>query len=437
MKVFLQKNRWEIGVALTALTIHLLCFFFFIQANNGDVLTTVRVDDGFYELAKNVLAGNGFSWSAEAPYLQNTMRTPGYVWLLAGLIKLFGETGAAIVQLIAATAIPLIGIYIARAITQSRTIGIATGIVLALDPTLARLSFQFYTETTFLLFFLSWLLTTLYYLKRPTTTKLLVSAFLFGGALLIKASIQYIPFILIPCSIWAHGKKNWRQGLWHSGAFILIVGMIVSPWILRNMHQFDTPAISTQATFILYTNFVPAVMSIAEKRDFNEVVHSFLTQEEYRGDAITFANQNEYKEKAIAIITDHPAISAFVAGRSLFTFFTNDGFYDILYRSGLDRHNYLPFLIMMRLVWIGITITAFIGACIYLLTRRSPQAVLVIALVAYFALISTITAFGTNPRYRLPVDPIILSFAIIGASTVLMQLKNHRLWKKPPQTDTK
>ena len=52
----------------------------------------------------------------------------------------------------------------------------------------------------------------------------------------------------------------------------------------------------------------------------------------------------------------------------------------------------------------------------YLLKQRSQLAILIILLVAYFALTSTIAAFGTNPRYRLPVDPIILALAAVGGT---------------------
>lgn len=428
LKNFVQTYRWELGIALLTFATNVICFVVFVNLNDGDVLTTVRVDDGFYELAENVLAGNGFSWSAEAPYQPNSMRTPGYVWLLAGLIGLFGVTGAAMVQLVASTAIPILGMCIARLITNSPKIGIVTGVILALDPTLTQLSFQFYTEIAFLLFFLSWLLITLHYFKRLTTTLLVTSALLLGGAILIKASVQYIPLILIPCIIWAHGRANWRRSLVHISLFVLIVGAILAPWFTRNLETFDTFGFSTQSTFVLYTNFAPAVISVAEKRDFLTVRDSFLTPAEYRGDAITFANQDSYKEKALEIITAHPTATIFIMGKSMFTFFTNDGFYTLLKRIGQDPSDYFVFLVIMRLIWIGITVAAFIGACIYFFTKRSPQTVLVITLVAYFALISTVAAFGTNPRYRLPVDPIILSLAVVGGTVIMTKLTKQ--WRK-------
>ena len=88
--------------------------------------------------------------------------------------------------------------------------------------------------------------------------------------------------------------------------------------------------------------------------------------------------------------------------------------------------HYVPIhpLLWPRLVWVTITIAAFVGAFVYLLTRRSQLAILIFLLVAYFALTSTIAAFGTNPRYRLPVDPIILALAAVGGTFLFRHAHN-------------
>jgi hypothetical protein len=105
-------------------------------------------------------------------------------------------------------------------------------------------------------------------------------------------------------------------------------------------------------------------------------------------------------------------------GKSLFTFFTNDGFYALLVQIGHNPNNFLPLLVVARIVWIVITISALVGACVYFFAKRDPRTLLILLLVAYFALTSTIAAFGTNPRYRLPVDPIIIALAAAGAAEI-------------------
>lgn len=406
--------RAELILFALALVVHLACFAVVIQANDGSMLNAVRGDDGYFELAGNVLAGNGFSWDSAAPYAPNPLRTPGYVYALAGLLGIAGVAGAAVIQLLAGSAIPLLGMRIAQRIARSRAVGITTGAILALDPTLAILSFQFYTETMFLLLFLLWILSALRYLERPEWKTLIASAILLGCAILIKTSVQYVPLLFVPFMLWRWGGSEWRRGITHVALYLLIVGAILAPWVIRNVRVFGVPGLSAQTPFVLYTNLAPAVLTVAHGSDFDDELKVFLTEAEYKGDAITLINGDSYTARALEVVRAHPAATMFVAGKSLFTFFTNDGVYTLLARSGHTPADFFPLLVIARLIWVAITIAACAGACLLLFTERSSRSVLILLLVAYFALTSTIAAFGTNPRYRLPVDPIIIALAAIG-----------------------
>lgn len=424
--IFIRKYKAEIALILLSFIVHVVCFAVVINANDGSVLNTVRGDDGYFELAQNVLAGNGFSWSMSEPYAPNPLRTPGFVYVLAGLIGVAGVTGAALIQLVIASAIPVFGMYIARHITSSARVGYITGVILAIDPTLALLSFQFYTETLFLLLFLPWLLLTFRYLERRDLITLALSATFLGGAILVKTSAQYIPLLFVPFIMWHFGRKNWERGIVHTSLYLLIIGVILAPWVMRNIHTFGVPGLSAQTPFVLYTNLAPAVLSVAKGTEFLHERDSFMTQAEYRGDAITLVNGNEYKKRALEIVEANPIATLFVATKSLFTFFTNDGFYTLIVRSNHEPSDFQSLLIGARLVWVMITIVAGIGAFVYLFTRRSQLAMLILILVVYFALSSTIAAFGTNPRYRLPVDPIIIAFAATGITYLLERTQRFR-----------
>jgi len=394
---------------------------------HGSVLDVVRVDDGYFELTQNVLAGNGFSWSSEAPYAPNPMRTPGYVYVLAGLISIAGITGAALIQLAVSSLIPVFGMHIAHGLTKSRKASILTGVILATGPAIAFLSFQFYADTLFLLLFLPWLLLTLYYAKKPNLQTLVVSAVILGLAILVRPVAQYVPLLIAPCIMWQFGRIEWKRGVIHVSIYFIIIGAILTPWVIRNVTVFDSPVLSAQSSFVLYTNLAPAVLSVADGKSFSEVRDSFLTFEEFKGDAITPRNAQTYTEKAVTIIREHPTATAYVMSKSVFTFFTNDGFWTLLMRLGYDPDDFLMFLIVMRLIWIGITLIALVGAFRYIFVQRTSWSILIVMLVAYFALTSTIAAFGTNPRYRLPVEPIIIAMATIGATYISGWIQQHNL----------
>ena len=426
---FIRAHKVELLLIVVSCVLHAILFTIIVK-QHGSLLDVLRVDDGYFELAQNVLAGNGFSWSTEAPYAPNPLRTPGYIYALAGLMGIAGITGAAVIQLIIASLIPIFGMYIAQYITKSRKASILAGIILVLDPTLALHSFQFYTDTFFLLFFLPWLLLTLHYAQNQSIKFLMATAVLLGIAILIRPVAQYIPLFIALCIIWQFGKNNWKKSVVHIGVYFFIIGAILTPWIIRNVTTFDTIGLSAQTPFVLYTNLAPSVKSVAEGTNFSETRDTFLTFPEYIGDAITLKNGDTYTQEALEIVFEYPEATAFVMTKSLFTFFTIDGFYTFLAQLENNPRDFLPFLITARLMWVFITITGFVGACVYILNNRTPWAILTVMLVAYFALTSTLAGFGTNPRYRLPVDPIIISLASIGATYVLERARQHSLWLK-------
>ena len=413
---FIRAHRFEIAIVVLALAVRFVCFFIVVDANQGSVVGAVRADDGYFELAQNVLAGNGFSWSSVAPYEPNPLRTPGYVYFLAALLGTVGIAGAAIVQLLVSALIPVLGMHIARQITDSRRIGIVAGVILALDPTLALLSFNFYTDTLFIVLFFAWTLLIFRYLEEPRLMPLAIGAAVLGLAVITRPTAQYIPLLVVAFIIWRFGAREWRRGAAHIFVSLAIVGAILAPWAVRNYNEFGVLGLSAQTPFVLYTNLAPAVLSVAKGSNFADELKTFVTPAEYKGDTITLANGGTYAARALDIVRTHPAATLFVATKSLFTFFTNDGFYTLLAVAGHAPRDFTLLLVAARLVWIAITVAAFAGALVYLLKQRSQLAILIILLVAYFALTSTIAAFGTNPRYRLPVDPIILALAAVGGT---------------------
>ncbi len=423
---FLRARRWEIVIAILTLCVHAALFLAIVHTNDADVLTTVRADDGYYEIATNLLAGNGFSMATTSPYVQNALRTPGYIYPLAGLIAIVGATGAVIVQILLSALIPVLGMLIARCITDSVRISIAVGIVLALDPTLALLSFTFYTDTLFIFLFFAWILFIFRYLERPHWIVLAASATTLGFAIITRPTAQYIPLLIIPFILWQHGAAQWRRGVMHVVMSLAIVAAILTPWIVRNYNEFGAADLSSQRAYVLYANFAPAALSVARGTDFAIEVRTFTAVTKPWDDVINPLTAHIYTEKAFEIIFAHPAASAYVTLKSLYTFFMNDGVLPLLVALKQAPYDFLWLLIPARLVWVAITAAAFIGALVYLLKERSSLAILTILLVAYFALTSIIAAFGTNPRYRLPVDPILLAFAAVGGTYLFERIRRFR-----------
>jgi len=187
--------------------------------------------------------------------------------------------------------------------------------------------------------------------------------------------------------------------------------------------------LSAQTPFVLYTNFAPAVLTYARDNGFVYEVTAFSTEEERSGNIITLRNGGDYTRKAFEVIQAHPIAAAYSATRTVFSFFTSDGWFTLLARSGYRPADFLPLMLAGRLFWAALTLAACIGALVFVLRRRTPATILILLLVAYFALTSIITGFGVNPRYRLPVDPILIALAGTGCATLVAWIR-----RKTPTT---
>ena len=125
----------------------------------------------------------------------------------------------------------------------------------------------------------------------------------------------------------------------------------------------------------------------------------------------------------------------------MITFFTHDGILSILGYCGVTFENILSkpmlflllnptealsliihyvqspavLIIIMRLVWILISILLVFG--IYKYLRREgmkPLFLLAVTIVAYFATTTSINGLGVNARFRVPIEVFIFCFAVYG-----------------------
>ena len=77
MQTFLKQHKLELGIFALALVARLVFFFVCLYANGGDVIATVRGQDGYFGLSQNLLLGNGFSINPTAPFLPYSYGVPG------------------------------------------------------------------------------------------------------------------------------------------------------------------------------------------------------------------------------------------------------------------------------------------------------------------------------------------------------------------------
>ena len=76
-----RKLLWVFLLALSARALFFACA---VANSDGRFTQVFPRDDGYYEIAENLIAGNGFSKEIRSPFIPDSIRAPIYPLFLAG-----------------------------------------------------------------------------------------------------------------------------------------------------------------------------------------------------------------------------------------------------------------------------------------------------------------------------------------------------------------
>ncbi|MFA6414378.1 MAG: glycosyltransferase family 39 protein [Candidatus Paceibacterota bacterium] len=446
---FVRAHKIEIGIFMLALAVRLLYFGLSYSANGGILGAAANSGDGYFDIGQNIIAGIGYSIVHEPPYAPTSYRTPVMPYFIAGVYFLFGNYFMVIlVHLLIGSIVPLLGMRIARYITAIRVIPIAVGVFLALEPTSILLSAVFLSETVFTFLFALSIIFLFRYWEGKALAPLLVSALLLGLSTLTRPPVEYLPAVLVALLFWETRKHLSQRVFVHIGLYVLVFVLTLSPWIYRNYQVFGVLGLSSQQGAALYTITVPSVLAIERKTNFSQEYNKAIAGP----NETDFVQSAAYTKLALPILASHPRELVILGANTAFSFFTNDGMFDVLRQIKRDGGMFdvwsriksengiqlgessisllvtapltmlqylaalattpLALVVFGRAVWFLITLAFLMGAWHALRQERENIYVLTaISIVAYILLTTLVVGFTVNFRYRLPVNAIILTFA--------------------------
>lgn len=451
---FLQKYKVELCIFVLALIVRLLFFGLSYTAHDGNLAQVINGGDGYYDISQNIIAGNGYSVAHEAPYVPSSFRTPLTSYFIVISYFIFGSYFAAIIlHIILGSIVPLLGMRLARFITDIRGISIAVGIFLALEPVGALLSIMFLSETLFTFLFLLSLLYLFSYWKNKTLTPLLLSAFFLGLSTLTRPAVEYLPIIIIALIIWEARTQLSRTVFVRAGLYVLVFIIALSPWLYRNYQTFGVLGLSSQQGAGLYAIIVPSVLAIQNGTNFSQEVIPGV-----EGINTNFAQSAEYSKLAIPILLSHPKALALLYANTSFSFFTYDGIFEVLRYIRFNNFDAdggmysilskaktdsgipvgaptlflllhepikvlhylfalsttpLAFILIGRASWFLITIAFLLGAWRFMRKeRQNICALAAVCIIAYFMLTTIAVGYTITTRYRTPVNALIVTLAV-------------------------
>ncbi|MDI6791410.1 MAG: glycosyltransferase family 39 protein [bacterium] len=362
-------------------------------------------DTGSYEIiAKSLIKGDGFS---SAPGIPSAGRPPLYPLFLAGIYFLFGQSHLA-VKLSQALlgAISCIIIYFISKEIFDRRVGLWSGAVMALYPPLiSTAGFVLSEELAIFLLAISILFLTKA-TKRKQTGWYVLSGIFMGLTTLCRPMTLLFPFFLYLAFLFLPFKK--REFFWIS-IFLLATVVTVAPWTFRNYVRFNA--------------FIPV-------QDCGGGMNFWMATYSSSDGIIPYGSPQEYSPKDQEVYNRIiEGLSPIEADKACFregikNIINNPSGYFRLCARKFERYWFwipggVKVLQPHPKIKLGVTIVDYLVLLLAILglgvgLRENWRDKLpLIAIILYFT-ITSIFLFVALPRYRLPIMPYVLIFAIVG-----------------------
>lgn len=361
------------------------------------------LDTGSYEIvAQSLLKGDGFS---SPPGVPDATRAPIYPLFLAGIYFLFGQNHMAIklVQAILGAISCLIIYFIAKEIFN-RKVGLWSGVVMALYfPLISTAGFVLSEELSIFLLTIS-----IFFLTRATKRKqvkwYVLSGILMGLATLCRPMTLLFPFFLYLTIPFLPFKK--KEFILISIFFLSMI-IIIAPWTIRNYIRFNTfIAVQTGGGTNLWVgSYFPSDGLFPYSSSSYQNPKDQETYDKIARGLSPIEADKAYSREAIKNILNNPSgyLRLCVEKFRRFWFWIPGGVKVLKsypkIKFGITAVDYSIFLLFILGLWVGLKENW---------RDKSP----ILAIILYFTIMHTL--IFAIPRYRLPIMPYVLVFAVVG-----------------------
>lgn len=345
-----------------------------------------------YDLrAQSIAAGQGFSAGGRP----TSFKEPLYSFFLAAIYLIFGNSYVAVraVQSIMG-AFSCYIVYLLGKRSFGAAVGFVAAMAAAFDPSLVKSA----EHTTSEGFFTFLLLISLYLLLRleaePKRSISSGAGAILGLAALTRSVVFFFPFLIAARGLIKvlREKAMVRKAALDIAALVLPFLLIIAPWTVRNwwVHRSFVP-ISTNVGINLYSSYRPPQGKLFGFNAFDENTRRAFQLG-------TEVEQSRYlMAKTFESIRDNPgALPYLIFLKSAYFFSPFD--WEVI---GGGVLNFVYFF----------SIPFFVAGLIAGRGRGEGASCLYLALIYFFAM--AILTYG-SPRFRLPVEPLLLIFAALG-----------------------
>ena len=351
-------------------------------------------------LAQKVAAGEDFV-DSNGEY---SIRYPLYPYLLAALIKVFGDSRWVmyLVNALMSALVPVLCAFLARSIWADKTVALASAWAAALYPGLVVYGAVLQTESLYLVLFLAALLLAVRLAERPGLRNAIALGIAGGLAALARAVfLGFFPILLALFLVMRRrdgGQAGWR---W-TGVAAVVFLLVLVPWTWRNylIHGTLIPISSLGGHLVLIGNNPYATGTWSTLPGFERWYRDELRKNGIsEPDSLTEVERGRIAARVgIDYMVAHPLE---VAGRVI-TKAHIFWFYPIT-----NSDSNLP----LQGVAVMADVLLYLAAVLGMVRMRNAggRLVPVIGAMVFFAVLALV--LHAEARYRLPLMPLICMFA--------------------------
>lgn len=437
-----RRERTLLGVILLAAFALRLGLVVFVSQYPARYIRGDAAD--YNQIAVNVAAGHGFSTAATPPFLPDNARAPLYPLSIAAGYRLFGYAPAGMLFLQTVLAVLTIAV-VARmsTITFGPQAGLLAAALLALSPISILYTALLWADTAFTLFLALAVLLAVALTLQPTLRSAIVAGAVAGLATLTHARSLYLPMLFVIVWVWMtwRRRESLRFAARWIGAYLLVYGLVLTPWITRNHRAFGVANFTSVAGSNLL-NYGAALTEEARTGEDQWSIARRYRREILQSQAIPL---NEATFSAIASrvamkkIAEHPFLFARVVAAGMTKILFPSSFTAAALFTGREpesgtKNIYGLFgarrvrtsdpavqdvLQFPPQLWVYIGFESVYLACIYLLSvcavfswrRSKPWTPFLTSIVLY---LSVVAAAGGSPRFRVAMMPFLTMLAASG-----------------------
>jgi 4-amino-4-deoxy-L-arabinose transferase-like glycosyltransferase len=299
--------------------------------NSTDFAYTGGDAANYVELGQRIFAGQGFSSVQNGVLAPEVARLP----LVPFLVGLFGPNLLWYIGLqMVISALSVLLLYWLATRIFGETVAIWTALIFAFDPLAIYNSALVLTETWFVFFLLLSVYLLVRYFDYPDRRWLVFSAACLGFSALTRPVALFFPLVVI-LAITLLFAVPWRRKLVAMVLFLIVFGLVISPWVVRNYDRTGVAGLSAMPAYNLYFYNARVFYAREHQLSSGQAKQIFRTWRQevvnkLPGPASELALQDFYLQKAVEIISTNP--TAYLKFHLLNTaaVFFNTGLDDIL-----------------------------------------------------------------------------------------------------------